>query len=90
MKPSRIDCSGSYRFFSLAAARRNSGATLAPPRNRQRIRFSALRRLRPLENAPAALDKGSDLLQKGAESGAGILQKGAESGIRAIEGLIPR
>ena len=43
-----------------------------------------------LENAPAALDKGSDLLQKGAESGAGILQKGAESGIRAIEGLIPR
>jgi len=43
-----------------------------------------------LENAPAALDKGSDLLQKGAESGAGILQKGAESGIRAIEGLLPR
>lgn len=43
-----------------------------------------------LENAPAALDKGTDLLQKGAESGAGILQKGAESGIRAIEGLIPR
>ncbi len=43
-----------------------------------------------LENAPAALDKGTDLLQKGAESGAGILQKGAETGIRAIEGLIPR
>ena len=43
-----------------------------------------------LENAPAALNKGTDLLQKGAESGAGILQKGAESGIRAIEGLLPR
>jgi len=43
-----------------------------------------------LEKSPEAIDKGADLLRKGAETGGGILQKGAESGIRAIEGLLPR
>jgi hypothetical protein len=43
-----------------------------------------------LEKSPEAIDKGADLLRKGAATGGGILQKGAESGIRAIEGLLPR
>ncbi len=43
-----------------------------------------------LEKSPEAIDKGTDLLRKGAATGGGILQKGAESGIRAIEGLLPR